>query len=58
MAATWVPYYPLRRAFILFMCWEQFRLRGSQVTLQVLDDDKALVDFTPSFLDLYKRTVI
>jgi hypothetical protein len=38
------------------MCWEQSRLRGCQVTLQVLDDDKALVDFTPSFFDLYKRT--
>ena len=31
-------------------------LRGSQVTLQVLEDDKALVDLKPSFYELYQRT--
>jgi hypothetical protein len=55
-AVTWVPLVPPERAFILYLCWEQARLRGSRVTLQRLEDTRAVVLLEPIFLRLYANT--
>lgn len=55
-AKTWVPFVPQRRAFILYLCWEQSVLRGNQVTLVSLSDSLAKVSLRPAFFLLYKRT--
>jgi len=55
-AAAWVPLLPPHRAFIVYLCWEQARLRGSRVTLNRLDDSEALVTLEPIFLRLYAAT--
>jgi len=44
-AATWVPFYPPSRAFILYLCWEQAKLYGDKVTLEKLDEREAVVRF-------------
>ncbi len=55
-AKTWVPFVPPERAFILFLCWEQSRLRGNEVTLESLTDRTAVVRLKPQFFALYQRT--
>jgi hypothetical protein len=55
-AKTWVPFVPARRAFILYLCWEQSCLRGSAVTLQELNDQVARVSMIPIDLLLYQQT--
>jgi len=55
-AATWVPLVPPYRAFILYLCWEQMRLRGSRVTLERLEDTSAVVSLEPIYLRLYSET--
>jgi len=55
-AATWVPLVPAHRAFILYLCWEQTRLRGSSVTLERLEDSSAVVSLEPIYLRLYADT--
>ncbi len=54
-ARTWVPFVPAARAFILYACWEQSHLRGSQVTLTSLDDDQASVELEPIEWRLYEQ---
>jgi len=56
MAKTWVPFIPEHKAFILFMCWEQANLRGNPVTLEKLEDRKAIVRIKSSFFQLFYRT--
>lgn len=46
-AKTWVPFVPPRRAFILYLCWEQSNLRGSRVVLEALEDNEAVVKLDP-----------
>jgi len=53
-AKTWVPFLPPRRAFILWLCWEQSRLRGNPVTLEKLEDDEAIVSMKPLYFLIYK----
>jgi hypothetical protein len=55
-AKTWVPLVNPARAFVLFSCWEQSRLHGSQVTLETLDDRGAVVTMDSIFLRLYRQT--
>jgi hypothetical protein len=55
-AVTWVPLVPAHRAFILYLCWEQARLRGSRVTLERLEDTRAVVSLEPIYLRLYAET--
>ncbi len=55
-AKTWVPFVPPGRAFILYACWEQGRLRGNPVTLESLTDREAVVRIKPQFFALYKQT--
>ena len=55
-AKTWVPFYVPERAFILYLCWEQARLQGNQVTLERLTDDEATVSIDSIFLRLYTQS--
>ncbi len=55
-AKTWVPFVAPERAFILYLCWEQSRLRGNAVTLESLTDRSASVRLKPQFFALYKRS--
>lgn len=55
-AKVWVPFVPPQRAFILFMCWEQSRLRENSVTLETLTDSEAVVRLQAHFFFLYKQT--
>jgi len=55
-AATWVPFYPPSRAFILYLCWEQAKLQGNKVTLEKLDEHEAVVRFDDiQYFALYVR---
>lgn len=54
-AKTWVPFLPPRRAFILWLCWEQSVLRGNLVSLDKLSDDEALMKIQTHFFFLYQR---
>ncbi len=54
-ARAWVPFIPPRRAFVLYLCWEQSVLRGNQVTLDQLSDTLARVSEAPMSFELYKR---
>lgn len=55
-AKAWVPFMSPQKAFVLYLCWEQSVLRGSQVTLEQLSDSLARVFTRPVFFQLYKRT--
>jgi hypothetical protein len=55
-AKTWVPFLPPRRAFILWLCWEQSLLHGNLVSLERLNDDEALVKMQTHYFFIYKRT--
>ncbi len=55
-ARVWIPFVPTERAFILYACWEQNRLRGNPVTLETLTDREATVRIKPQFFALYQRT--
>ncbi len=54
-AKAWVPFVTPRRAFVLYMCWEQSVLRGNHVTLEQLSDSLARVTESSMFFELYKR---
>lgn len=53
-AQTWVPFFPLSKSFILFLCWEQSNLRGNEVTLEKLEKNEALVRMNLLYFYLYK----
>jgi hypothetical protein len=55
-ARTWVPFVPISRAFILYLCWEQANLRGNSVTLEKLDDREATITLEPHYLKFYPAT--
>jgi hypothetical protein len=55
-ARSWVPFEPLHRAFILYLCWEEANLRGGRATLHCLNDREALVALEPLCFQLYERT--
>ncbi len=52
-AKTWVPFTSPQRAFILYLCWEQAKLRGNDVTLASLSDTEAVVKLSTHFFTLY-----
>lgn len=52
-AKTWVPFVAPHRAFILYLCWEQARLRGNGVTLIRLSDTEALVEIQSHYFAVY-----
>ncbi len=53
-AKAWVPFVTSKKAFILYLCWEQANLRGNNVTLEKLNDDEALVRMKLIYFALYK----
>jgi hypothetical protein len=64
-AQTWVPFVPLDRAFILYLCWDLSNLsrssassvfRKEPVVLEKLSDQEARVRFTPRAFALYEQT--
>jgi hypothetical protein len=64
-AQTWVPFVPLDRAFILYLCWDLSNLsrssasspfRKEPVVLEKLSDQEARVRFTPRAFALYDQT--
>jgi hypothetical protein len=55
-ARSWIPFFPMRRAFILYLCWEQSNLLGGKATLERMGDNEALVNLEPLELALYRRT--
>jgi hypothetical protein len=55
-AKTWVPFVAPERAFILYLSWEQSRLRGNTVILESLTGREASVRIQSQFFALYKRT--
>jgi len=55
-AKTWVPFVEPRKAFILYVCWEQANLKGNTVTLEKLDAGEALVRMSTYYFGLYKAS--
>lgn len=55
-AKSWVPFVPPWKAFILYLCWEQSKLRGNDVRLEKLDDSAAVVRLDSHFFALYRVT--
>jgi hypothetical protein len=55
-ARTWVPFLEPSRAFVLFVCWDEARLKSSRVTLERLDEHQAVVRLEPIYLKLYDQT--
>ncbi len=56
-ATVWVPFFPPSRSFILYLCWEQAKLQGNEVTLEKLEDNEARVRFDDlQYFALYMRT--
>lgn len=55
-AKTWIPFVPPSRAFVLFACFDQSRLRGDKVTLERLDEHEARIVFDSIYFALYRRT--
>jgi len=49
-----VPFVTPKKAFILYLCWEQANLRGNDVTLEKLNDDEAFVRMELIYFALYK----
>lgn len=52
-AQAWIPFLSPQRAFVLYACWEQQRLRGSDVTLIELTDSSAAILLKPLYQQLY-----
>jgi hypothetical protein len=44
---VWIPFVSPGRAFVLYLCWEQARLHGADVTLVALDSMQAVVRLRP-----------
>jgi hypothetical protein len=53
-AKTWVPFLSSPRAFILYLCWEQSRLRENHVVLEKLSEKEAAVSLQTKFFLLYR----
>lgn len=54
-ARSWVPFFRPSKSFILYLCWEQSRLRGAEVSLEKLDENDAVVKLKPTYFALYQR---
>ena len=52
-ARSWVPFAPPHKAFVLYLCWEQAKLRGNDVTLEKLEDNEAIVYLNTHFFAVY-----
>jgi hypothetical protein len=54
-AKSWVPFVAPARAFILYLCWNESRLRENLVVLEKLTDFEAVVSMQTHYFFLYKR---
>ena len=54
-AKSWVPFVAPARAFILYLCWNESRLRENLVVLEKLTDLEAVVSMQTHYFFLYKR---
>jgi hypothetical protein len=54
-AKSWVPFLAPSKAFILYLCWNESRLRENLVVLEKLTDTEAVVSLQTHFFFLYKR---
>lgn len=54
-ARAWIPFLPVEQAFILYVCWEQARLRGGEAMLLELTSTSAKVSLKPMYLSVYER---
>jgi hypothetical protein len=55
-AKTWVPFVQEKKAFILYLCWEQSNLRGNNVILESINDSVSVVQIKPIYFRLYSQT--
>lgn len=55
-ARTWVPFFPLPKAFILYLCWIESRLYANGIVLEKLEENEAVVRMEPIYFWLYKKT--
>jgi hypothetical protein len=51
---AWIPFVSQEQAFVLYACWEQSRLRGNKVTLELLQEDEAVVRMRSMWFQLYE----
>ncbi len=56
-AKAWIPFLPPEQAFILYVCWEQTRLRGGEAKLLELTSTSARISLRPTCLSVYERAV-
>lgn len=54
-AKSWIPFVSAHKAFILYLCWEQSRLRGNRVELVRLEEKEAVVKIESHFFAIYTR---
>jgi len=54
-AKSWVPFLPPSKAFVLYLSWNESRLRENLVVLEKLTDTEAVVSLQTHFFFLYKR---
>lgn len=54
-AKSRIPYLPEHKAFVLYLCWEQSKLRGTRVVLEKYDDNSATISLKPIYFRLYKN---
>lgn len=54
-AKSWVPFIAPARAFILYLCWNESRLRENLVVLEKLTELEAIVSMQTHYFFLYKR---
>src|SRR5512139_351295 len=53
---VWIPFVRPERAFILYLCWEQARIHGANVTLVALDSVHSVVRLQPLGFLMYSRS--
>jgi hypothetical protein len=51
---AWIPFVSPEEAFVLYACWEQSRLRGNSMTLELLQQDEAVIRMRPMWFQLYQ----
>lgn len=54
-AKSWLPFLPAAEAFILYLCWEQSRLRGTEVVLEELESSRAKAVMRPFWFAIYRQ---
>lgn len=53
-ACAWIPFLSPEKAFILYVCWEQANLIGNQTSLELMEDDHAVIKTAPMYIEIYR----